>query len=108
MAKVLADKVPEGFVLREDQIDVGFTFKEKRGRNFLFSANFVANFLPEIKEEEIAKKIAGKYLPLAEEFLTSIPGFTRAEIRLKPRLPGRLGTLPRVVKNIDVEVMAER
>ena len=40
--------------------------------------------------------------------LTSIDGFESAEIKLKPKLPGRLGTLPRLEKNITVVVAASK
>ena len=105
---VLADKVPSGFVLREDQLAIGFELKKENDGVYELSARIVANLLPEVKPDELAKNIAGKYPSLAQDFLTSIPGFSRAEIRLRPRLPGRLGSLPRVVGNIEIEVAAER
>jgi len=106
--EILKDKIPEGFVLREDQIGMRFELEGENDGVYELTAYMDVNLLPEIKPDEIAKKIAGKYAPLAENYLTSISGFTRAEINLKPPLPGRLGTLPHVAKKIEVELAAER
>lgn len=106
--EVLKDKVPSGFVLREDQIKVSFDLQESGDGVFEFLAAIDVNLLPEVKPDEIAKKIVGRYPPLAQDFLTTIPGFTRAEIDLKPKLPGRLGILPHVVNNLTIELVAER
>lgn len=106
--EILKDKVPTGFILREDQIEVSFDLQESEGGVFEFLAAIDANLLPEVKPDEIAKKIVGRYPPLAQDFLTTIPGFTRAEIDLKPKLPGRLGTLPHAIKNLTIELAAER
>ncbi len=104
----LKDKVSSGFVLRDEQLSAEFGLTDESGAEFELEGSFVANLLPEVKPDELAEKIKGKYPPLAENYLTSIPGFTRAEIKLKPRFPGRLGTLPRLSKNITIEVSAER
>jgi len=68
---------------------------------------FKANLLPEVKPEEIAAAIKGKYQKFAEDYLTSIRGFTRAVIVIKPKLPGKLRTLPRIGSRIDVIISAE-
>jgi hypothetical protein len=104
----LKDKVSSGFVLRDEQLSAEFGLRDESGAEFELEGSFVANLLPEVKPDELAEKIKGKYPPLAESYLTSIPGFSRAEIKLKPRFPGRLGTLPRLSKNITIEVSAER
>jgi hypothetical protein len=105
----LEDKVPEGFVLRDEQIELDFGPKKDAGELHEFEIKIDSNLLPEIDTEEIAERIRGKYPTIARDYLTKeVPGFVRAEVRLKPNLPGRLGTLPRVKKNIEVEVAAEK
>ncbi|MEK7113147.1 MAG: hypothetical protein AAB875_07620, partial [Patescibacteria group bacterium] len=106
--EVLKDKVSSGFVLRDEQITAEFELTDTDDGAYELEGAFVANLLPEVKPEELIEKIKGKYPPLAENYLTSIPGFTRAEIKIKPRFPGRLGTLPRLAKNITIEVSAEK
>lgn len=107
--EVLKGKIPEGFVLRGEQINVDFDYKDEDDGKYAFEGRVGANLLPAIDPNEVGKKISGKYPALAEEFLTKeISGFTRAEIKLRPAFPGRLGVLPRIVKNIEVEISAER
>lgn len=106
--EVLKDKVSSGFVLRDEQLTAEFDLTDTNDGVYELEGAFVANLLPEVKPEELIEKIKGKYPPLADNYLTSIPGFTRAEIKIKPRFPGRLGTLPRLSKNITIEVSAER
>ncbi len=104
---ILNEKVPKGYSLRNDQIDAKFNLSEKEEEKRTFEVTFEANLLPEINFDETLKAIAGKYPHLADEYLNTIPGFSRAEIRIKPRLPSRLETLPHVVKNISIEVTSE-
>lgn len=106
--KELGGRVPEGFVLRGDQVDVDYEFKDEEGGVYQVEVSVVANLLPEVKPDEIASKIAGKYPQLAKDYLNNVPGFSRAEIKLTPSLPGRLGTLPHVQGNITIEISAER
>lgn len=107
--EVLKDKVPKGFILRGEQISVDFGSESQEEGVYKFSAAVAANLLPEIDPDEVAKKIAGKYPSLAEDFLIKeVPGFVRAEIKLRPHLPGRLGNLPRIAKHIEVVISAER
>lgn len=106
--------VPDGFTLRQDQIEVSYQKKAQEAKEKVkeqpkFVAQVKANLLPKVDPDKIARAIAGKYPEVAKNYLSSnIPGFTRAEISANIRLPGKLGTLPRIPKNIKVEVAAER
>jgi hypothetical protein len=103
------EKVPNGYVLREDQIDTTFAFKKKDGNVYKFDVTVSANLLPVIDTEVIAQKVRGKVPTFAQDYLIKeVPGFARAEITIKPNLPGKLKTLPQVTKHIDVEIAAER
>jgi hypothetical protein len=106
--EVLKDKIPSGYVLREDQVDMSFELEEEDEEVYELIVYMEINLLPEMKPDEIIKEIVGKNISLAKDYLTSIAGFTRAEINLKPPLPGWLGTLPHVEKNIEIELAAER
>lgn len=103
--KQLEGKIPSGFVLHEDQILYDFSTSSDDTK---IDAVIFVNLLPNVNPDEIAKKIVGKYPNLAESYLGNVPGFVRAEFRVKPLLPGRLGTLPHISKNISVEISAER
>lgn len=103
--KNLEGKVPSGFVLRDDQVTYNFGVSDDEDK---FDVKISANLLPSIDSVGVAKQIAGKYPQLAENFLSTVPGFVSAEIRLKPMLKGKLGTLPHIYKNINVEITVER
>lgn len=102
---VLTGKIPTGFVLRDDQLTFKFTPDEENLDKFEVGVS--VNLLPNVDTEEVAKKVVGKYPELAREYLSSVPGFIRAEFKIKPLFPGKLGTLPHVVKRIEVEVSAD-
>lgn len=101
--EILNDKVPSGFVLRDDQLSYDFSSDDDG-----FTVKVTANLLPNIDTTEIAKKIAGKYPNMAEDYLGSVPGFLRAEFKFRTLLPGKLGTLPHLPKNISVMVSADK
>lgn len=103
--KILEGKIPSGFVLHENQILYDFSNNTEDTK---FDVLISANLLPNINPDEISRKIVGKHPNLAESYLGNVPGFVRAEFRMKPLLPGRLGTLPHIFKNISVEISAER
>jgi len=106
--EALKDRVPSGFVLREEQIDVSFISQAKEGENYKLQILVKANLLPAVDTLDIAESIKGKYPHVAYQYLDEeFPAFSRADIEFKPKLPGRLGTLPRVGKNIEVIIAAE-
>ena len=107
--RFLNEKIPQGYVLREEQISYEFEFVDEDDRAYEFRVRISANLLPEINKEEIADKLKGRYTDLAEEYLNrEVSGFVRAEIKIRPNLPERLKTLPHVVGNIDIEFAAEK
>lgn len=101
--ETLKDKVPSGFVLKDNQLSYEFVSNDDG-----FDVKVVANLLPSIDPTEIAKKIAGRYPKMAEDYLSSVPGFVKAEFKFRPLLPGKLGTLPHVPKNMSVEFSADK
>lgn len=123
--KIKSD-VPGGFLLRPDQLNLSFKAvvqkeETKASKNAKetkeakppssqtsFVAQIQANLLPKINPEDIKKGISGKSAIEAKEYLSSIPGFTRTAISFKPRLPSFLETLPRMTKNIVLEIESER
>lgn len=105
--EVFKEKIPSGYVLRQDQLKVNFSYIEDKEGNSVFRTNLVANLLPKINQEEIAKSISGRSTKVAKEFLVSVQGYDRAEIIIKPRpISDRLTILPHVPKKISIEVEA--
>lgn len=117
----LEKDVPGDFSLRQDQIEVSYerltetpTIDEKDKEKSVetpsnkFVAKVRANLLPKVNSEEIATAIAGKQTSIADEYLATTPGYIRSSVTFNIRFPGRLGTLPRISRNISVEVAAEK
>ncbi len=107
-SKVLTDKKPEGFVLRNEQIKFEFSFVEQKDEGYVYKVKINANFLPSFSEKDIVDKIIGKNRATAKNYLSSIPGFVRVELKINPPYPFIFNSLPRVRKNIDITVEADR
>lgn len=107
-ANILKDKIPQGHALRNSQIKLKFTFVSKEGDNYIYTTDISANFLPMTNLEEITRNISGKSVSSATDFLTSVPGYTRAEIALKNALPGPFKLLPYTKNNITIEIAADQ
>jgi hypothetical protein len=106
--EVLKEVVPSGFALRDDQLEARFSFVDEDGGVYQMDARVAANLLPELKLEEIQKNIAGRNTAVAERYLTSIPGFSRAEIKISPAIFRMFKILPKIAKNNEIEILGER
>jgi hypothetical protein len=107
--EILKDRKPDNYSLRGDQIEYDFEYKGRSGSIYKFEAFVKANLLPSADPLELAVKLKGKYQDAALEILSrEVGGFVRADLKTVPSLPGRLNTLPRVAKNIDVQIAADR
>jgi hypothetical protein len=108
--KYLSQRVPSGYSLKNDQIQADFTYISKKDDVYSLKLFVSADLLPQINVDEIRKNITGKFPDIAEEYMNkNVPGFERAVINFKNiRLPGRLGTLPRISGNIEISVSADK
>lgn len=106
--ETLKEAVPSGFVLRDEQLEARFDLTDADKGVYEMEAIVSANLLPELKTEEIQKNIAGRNTAVAERYLTSIPGFSRAEIKISPSLFKLFKILPKIAKNIQIEILGER
>ncbi len=104
----LSEKLPEGFVLKSEQMNFSFDVKTMKDNLYQYKLKVSANLLPKVDTDKVVERVRGRYIDVAEETLEKeVPGFVRAEIRIRPTFPGRLKTLPHVAKNIEVELTAE-
>ncbi|RJR29332.1 hypothetical protein C4564_03275 [Candidatus Microgenomates bacterium] len=106
---MLESRVPAGYVLRDEQIETSFSFVEElKTGGWVFEAELGANLLPEIKPDDIAQAITGKKPEVALNYLSTMPGYSRAEVRIRPRIPAPFNFVPHVSKNISVEVVSDK
>ncbi|KKQ76285.1 MAG: hypothetical protein US97_C0014G0003 [Microgenomates group bacterium GW2011_GWF1_38_5] len=108
--KYLSQRVPEGYTLKNDQIQADFTYKSEDDNLYVLDLFIGADLLPKIDIDEVKKNITGKFPDVAEEYLdNNVPGFSRVVIVFKGfRFPGKLGTLPRISSNIEISVGSEK
>jgi len=107
--KYLGQKVPSGYVLKNEQVVGSFSYMGKKDGLYEMQLIAGADLLPQFNIDDIKKNITGKFPDVAEEYLNkNVPGFERAVISFKNiKLPGRLGSLPRVSNNIEITISAE-
>lgn len=105
---ILKDKIPQGFVLNDDQINFKFTFLKLKSGKYNFKLTVSANFLPIVQTDKIISQISGKTTDAAETYLAKIPGFRRAEVKIVSLFPSFLRILPMVKNNINLEIVGEK
>lgn len=106
--QILKGKIPNGYTLRSEDVIPSFAFVEERNGKFNLDVNFIASLLPSVKVLEIKRSIQGKDSNEVKEYLSTIPGFSRAEVVFSPSLPGILNRIPRISKNINIELTPEK
>lgn len=105
---LLNDKTPGGYVLRDSQISFQFTFNSAKDNLYSYDVTIGANFLPQVNSDSIISKILGKTTAVVESYLSSIPGFVHAQVKLNPTLPSFIQTLPHIAKNITIDIVAQQ
>ena len=104
----LQAKVPSGYVLRNEQVAIKFDLKEKEASKYYFNIVVEVNLLPQIDTKLIIEKVKGRDQKTVEEYLETVPGYSSAEVKYDPKLPGKLNILPHLGKNIEIELDTER
>lgn len=105
---VLNGAVPSGFSLNPDNLNFDFDSLKDLSSASLFNLIVKADFLPKEDITSLTKAVSAKSTSAVEEKLSQIPGFIRAEINIKPKLPWIFGYLPRLSRNITIEILSER
>lgn len=106
--KVLDGVVPSGFYFDPSNLNFGFDREKDLSNATLFNLTIKAGFLPKEDLVSLARKISGKNTSVAGDILSQIPGFVRAEIDNKLKLLSVFGYLPKLSKNISIEILGER
>ena len=105
--EIFKEKTPGGFEIKENNFDFVFAAKDEAEDEYTLSIS--ANYLPLIDNRGLARQISGKSTTIVENQLSLVPGFSRAEIIIRPRLLGRIGgTLSHLSSRIKVEIFPEK
>lgn len=99
LKEAIKTKIPDNFLISEfSGLELGAV------ENMSLTVSYEAKLLPRLDLSEIKKNLRGRYPEKVKEYLTSLPQFVSADIVISPNLPPVLKTLPRLVKNINLEI----
>lgn len=106
--EVVKDEIPADFEFRQEESKIEFDLKELAEEEIAaFTVRLQANLVPEFDLEKIKKNLVGKYPLFGKTYLENLPNVVGAEIKIRPPLPARLLTFPRIAKNINIEVRVQ-
>lgn len=113
MKSLTAGAIPEGYKLKEEEVEMeilpletGKKLNLKEAETSL-KVNFKAKLLPEIDEEDLRKKMTGKKVEAARDFLNSQSNISSFELTFKPGWLERGGILPLKTSNISIEIVSK-
>jgi len=107
LQQTIKEKIPDNFQLSQSsEIEVEPAELQKDG-SAVVEVVFKAKLVPKLDFGEIKRNLKGRYPHITQEYLATLPNFVKADIIITPNLPKKLKTLPRVTKNIVIEVKAE-
>ncbi len=106
--EILKDQITAGYVLREGQLSLSFDVEKANEDKALISTSFSANLLPAINADEMKKKIVGRKTQFVKDYLIKELGYEKVQIDIEPRVFAKLGILPRIGKNIEIQFEASR
>jgi len=104
LQQAVKEKIPDNFQLSETSETNIEPAEMEKNNTAVIDVTFKAKLIPKLDFAEIKKNLTGRYPSIIQEYLATLPNFVRADIIIKPNLPKKLKTLPRVSKNIFIEV----
>ncbi|TSC53859.1 MAG: Uncharacterized protein LiPW31_295 [Microgenomates group bacterium LiPW_31] len=100
--------VPAGFEYKHEESETSFSLEKVTKEGVaIFSVHLKANLVPKFDLEKMKKDLAGKYPDLAKQYFDNLPNIEGSEIKIRPSLPRRLATLPKLAKNIKIEIKVQ-
>ena len=104
LQQTIKEQIPDNFQLSDaSEIEVQPAELQPDG-TAVVEVIFKAKLVPKFNFSEIKANLKGRYPHITQEYLATLPNFVRADIVITPNLPQKLKTLPRITKNILLEV----
>ena len=107
VSKYIGDKTPSGYLLKDGGLEVNIDQIEFKDSKAEIKIKIKVSLLPEQDLEEIKSNLKGRYPEVVRDYLASLPGFSKADIKISPQLPAKLRTLPRIKDNIVIKIEVE-
>ncbi|MFC1627070.1 hypothetical protein ACFL18_00750 [Patescibacteria group bacterium] len=101
------EKIPDNYQLSESselELEPAVLNKDDTAT---IDVTFEAQLIPKLDFNDLKSNLKGKYPHIIQDYLASISGFVKADITITPNLPEKLKTLPRVTKNITIEIKTQ-
>lgn len=103
---LLSESLPEDFQLKTEDIETEVDEVEVEKGQVRIKLVARAKLLPKYDVASLRDNLVGKYPPLVQDYLATLPNFAKADIKISPKLPGKLNTLPRVKGKIKIKLEA--
>ena len=103
VSKILEKRTPQGFALAGEK-KLNFKFLKRDGDKMVFDFGVKANLYPQMDREKIKKEIVGRKPQSARRYLSSLSNLEGFEIKVVPKLPGWLLTMPHRQGNIKIKM----
>ncbi|MFH1280751.1 MAG: hypothetical protein ABII08_04030, partial [Candidatus Beckwithbacteria bacterium] len=104
LSQAIKEKIPSNFeVSQNSEVEVAPATLNKDNTATIEVA-FKAKLIPKIDFTDIKNNLKGKYPNIIQDYLATLPSFIKADIIITPNLPEKLKTLPRITKNILIEL----
>ena len=100
----IADNIPDNFIFNKESTTIKTTDIEVKDNKAYFKSIAKVKLFPSIDLSEVRSNLRGRYPGVVQEYLKSLPNFSQADIKISPHLPAKLNTLPKLVKNIKIEI----
>ncbi len=103
----IADIVPPNFSFNDKNTDIIVGQVDIDENQAHLSTTIKAQLVPQVDKEALRQDIKGRYPEVIQEYFETLPNFSHADIKISPKLPTKLNTLPRIIKNINIEIKIE-
>lgn len=104
LKRIAGESAPSGYRFDKEAVEMEVVSIEKEGDKILFNAHFQVKLMPEIKTDELQKRLASKRLTEVEEHLRTIPNLSGFEIQFVSYLPFMRQTLPFNPQKLFIEI----
>ncbi|MDZ4209559.1 MAG: hypothetical protein U1C56_00100 [Candidatus Curtissbacteria bacterium] len=106
--KQIAGSVPVGYEVKNDGVQTDFKVKkQEKDGSVRFQTSVSVRLLPKLDVNEIVHNLVGKYPNIAHDYLSGLPGVVDNQIIIRPSLPAKIMTLPRLEKNISLDIRSQ-
>ncbi len=108
LQQAIKEKIPDNYeVSASSEIEIEPAVLNK-DNTATIEVTFKAKLIPKLDFTDVKTNLKGRYPHLVQEYLATLPGFISADITITPNLPASLKTMPRLTKNILIDIKTKQ